>query len=111
MLIVLFSVSFSYLTFPFLGNIYISFFHPAGSWLDFSQLAGLSMAYLFAIGFLTPILIAGASKWVYILLAIPAVVFEIVSDPFHIYFPFVFGFIGLGLGLLARRLYTRYSAR
>ena len=27
------------------------------------------------------------------------------------YYPFIFGFIGLGLGLLARRLYTRYQIK
>ncbi|PJE74613.1 MAG: hypothetical protein COV01_01105 [Candidatus Taylorbacteria bacterium CG10_big_fil_rev_8_21_14_0_10_41_48] len=109
--IVILGILFSYFTFRFFGYLYIKVFNPVGSWLDFSELYGLPIAYLFFVLFLTPLFFLRPNKWLFVILSIPAIAFEIIFDPFHIYFPFIFGFIGLGLGLLARHIYTRYQIK
>ena len=108
--ILILSVGFSVLTFEFFGSFYRQVY-GVNVTSGFDTLLGIPIAYLFFVLFLTPLFFLRPNKWLFVTLSIPAIAFEIMFDPFHIYFPFIFGFIGLGLGLLARRLYTRYQIK
>ena len=103
-------VVFSFLTFEFFGSFYRQIY-GVNVTSGFDTLLGFPVAYLLFVFFLMPLVLPKSNKWLFVILSIPAIAFEIMFDPLHIYFPFIFGFIGLGLGLLARRLYTRYLTR
>ena len=106
--IVIISTIFSYFTFGFFGKLYIEIFNPSGSWLNFSDLHGLPTAYTLLVFFLIPIVFPKPNKWLFIILSIPAIAFEIMFDPLRIYFPFIFGLVGLVVGLLIRKAINRF---
>lgn len=106
----LLGVVFSFLTFEFFGAFYRQIY-GVNVTSGFDTLLGFPAAYLLIIFFLIPLVFTNLNKWLFVILSIPAIAFEIMFDPLHIYFPFFFGFIGLGLGLLVRRLYTRHLAK
>lgn len=107
--IFIFGGIFSFLTFEFFGNLYIYITKPLGSFLgaDVTIIMGIPIAYLFSTFFLTSFVFQKLNKWFFVILSIPVIAFEIMFDPLHIYFPFIFGFIGLGLGLSIRTAYFK----
>lgn len=111
--IIVLGTVFSYITFEFFGNLYISITRPTDSFLGagVTIIMGIPVAYLLFTFFLTPLIFPTSNKWLFVILSIPAIAFEIMFDPLHIYFPFIFGFIGLGLGLIVRNLYARYAVK
>jgi len=82
---------------------------------DLSILRWMSVSYIFFIVFL--LITFGRGRvhlWIGISL-IPAILFEVLIDPLHIYFPIAIGLVAWGLGHLAnkalRKLAPEFMAR
>lgn len=76
---------------------------------DLGVLIWMVLTYgFFVTAFLTAL--GGRRKywWIGISL-IPAILFEVVLDPLHIYFPIILGVIAWGLGTMAHRVLTKLA--
>ena len=101
----------------YIGMIYSYFFPKAiggGGLFLVSQefglyLAGLTVAYSFSL-FLLFTACSGKEKyWWMGILVLPALVFEIYFDPYHIYFPIILGFLGWLIGLGVKKLIIKLN--
>ncbi len=98
----------SYIVAPYFAYIYAmfssdslggTFITPAAAEIIVGVPLGLIALLIFLLtGF------GGNDRWWWIGVAvIPAVLFEILFDPFHIYFPIILGLIAWGLGYVANK--------
>lgn len=101
----------TWFTFEPIGRLYLNLFKPSGFWGfggEVAVIAGIPATFLFFC-FMGIVLFWHFHKWfLYIIPGVVVLLTSVYIDPIHFYFPLVFGFIGLGLGLLVRRLYEKY---
>lgn len=114
LLLVVTSYILSYFLAWYFGYIYMvfsssslggTFITPSvGQWL-----VGAPLALIVLITFLLNV-IGGKNKWWWIIISlIPAILFEVFLDPFHVYIPALTGLIAWGLGTMAHKVLQKLA--
>src|SRR3989338_8772517 len=94
---------------PYFGLLYEYFFPGAvgGTWIGAPSawlwLIGYPLALIFVLTFLLHLQSQKYIWWWNIIALAPAILFEIVLDPLHIYFPVILGAIACGLGMFTNK--------
>lgn len=72
-------------------------------------LAGLPLAAVFFVVFFQ-LIVGKRNVWLWVIIAsVPAFLFELVIDPWHIYFPIILGLIAWGLGTMAHKTLSKLA--
>ena len=79
-----------------LGGSFVS--TEAAEWI-----AGFPLALIFLVTFSIHMIGGRKIWWWTVIPLLPVIIFEVVFDPFHIYFPIILGLIAWGLGTLAHK--------
>lgn len=119
--LVIFSYVLAYYLASFFGIFYGMIFPESlggGSFIPTSAtewLAGLPLAAAFFVVFFQ-ITIGKRNMWWWAVIGlVPAILFELIIDPLHIYVPIILGLIAWGLGTMAnktlRKLHLSFMAR
>ena len=108
-LLVVFSYMAMIFVAPYFGLMYEYFFPNAvgGTWIGAPSawlwLIGYPLGLIFLLTFLMHFQGRRHVWWWNIIALAPAILFEVVLDPFHIYFPIILGVIAWRLGTLANK--------
>ena len=82
------------------------FIGAPGTW---EWIIGFPLAIVFTLTLLIHIHGGKRVWWWNIIALIPAILFEVTIDPFHIYFPIILGLIAWRLGTLAHKTLTKLA--
>ena len=109
------SYVFAYYLASFFGIVYGMIFPESlggGSFISTSAtqwLAGLPLAATFFVVLFQGMIGQRNMYWWIGVALIPAILFELLIDPLHIYFPIVLGLIAWGLGIMANKILNKLA--
>jgi len=102
----------SYFLSPLAGQIYDKLFPSiTGSFVNFTPLIGIPLAYIFFTVLLFTLLGGQKKYWWITIVLIPALLFEMYFDFAHIYFPIIIGLAGWAIGWVILKAYQTATKR